>query len=105
MIKKVVDGNRIKKGSWVTFQTEDLVSAHITHAFQCTNPKKDSINVIEAVENDKVATYKLTTTVMLHMDVHKDEQQIGSKDFTKLAGSLTRQANNFFCYFLWFVVY
>jgi len=52
----------------------------------------DSVNVIEAIESssgDKksvTATYKLTTTVMLHMGVEK--QELGD---TVLAGSLTRQ--------------
>eukprot|EP01036_Dinobryon_divergens_P025563 gene25563-34123_t len=46
----------------------------------------DSINVVEAVEVDKVATYKLTTTVLLDMNVVSE--QAGS---TSLAGSLTRQ--------------
>jgi hypothetical protein len=48
----------------------------------------DSIHVIEAVENDSrtSATYKLTTTVMLHMGV--DRPELGD---TVLSGSLTRQ--------------
>lgn len=60
-----MDGDRyVKNGSW------------------------DSIHVIEAVENDKKtsATYKLTTTVMLHMGVERAE--LGD---TVLSGSLTRQ--------------
>ena len=47
---------------------------------------KDSINVVEAIEIDKVVTYKLTTTVMLDMNVASE--QAGA---TSLAGSLTRQ--------------
>ncbi len=47
----------------------------------------DSIHVVEALETDKSnATYKLTTTVMLHMTV--DKAELGD---TVLAGSLTRQ--------------
>lgn len=48
----------------------------------------DSIHVVEAVENDSKtsATYKLTTTVMLHMGV--DKAELGD---TVLSGSLTRQ--------------
>jgi len=48
----------------------------------------DSIHVVEAVENDSKtsATYKLTTTVMLHMGV--DRAELGD---TVLSGSLTRQ--------------
>jgi len=47
----------------------------------------DSINVIEArEEGGSSAVYKLTTTVMLHMDV--DSSEVGK---TKWAGSLTRQ--------------
>ena len=42
--------------------------------------------MVEAVEVDKVATYKLTTTVLLDMNVVSE--QAGS---TSLAGSLTRQ--------------
>lgn len=50
----------------------------------------DSIHVVEAVENDSKtsATYKLTTTVMLHMGV--DRAELGD---TVLSGSLTRQVN------------
>lgn len=48
----------------------------------------DSIHVVEATENDSKtsATYKLTTTVMLHMGV--DKVELGD---TLLSGSLTRQ--------------
>lgn len=48
----------------------------------------DSIHVVEATEsaNRTSATYKLTTTVMLHMGVDKPE--LGD---TLLSGSLTRQ--------------
>lgn len=48
----------------------------------------DSIHVVEATENDSKtsATYKLTTTVMLHMGV--DKVELGD---TILSGSLTRQ--------------
>ena len=48
----------------------------------------DSIHVVEATENATrtSATYKLTTTVMLHMGVDKPE--LGD---TLLSGSLTRQ--------------
>lgn len=52
----------------------------------------DSIHVVEAVENDNKtsATYKLTTTVMLHMGV--DRPELGD---TVLSGSLTRQVFHF----------
>lgn len=47
----------------------------------------DSIHVVEVEElSAKKATYKLTTTIMLHMAVEKAE--IGD---TVLSGSLTRQ--------------
>jgi capping protein beta len=47
----------------------------------------DSIHVVEVEEHGpKRATYKLTTTIMLHMAVEKPE--IGD---TILSGSLTRQ--------------
>lgn len=65
LIKKSVEGDRfVKKGCW------------------------DSIHVVEVTESsDKTsATYKLTTTVMLHMGVERAE--VGD---TVLAGSLTRQ--------------
>jgi hypothetical protein len=60
----VGDGDRyVKNGSW------------------------NSIHVVEAVDNDsKSSTYKLTTTVMLSMNVNK--QDIGE---TLWSGSLTRQ--------------
>lgn len=67
LIKKNVEGDRyVKTGCW------------------------DSIHVVEAVENDSKtsATYKLTTTVMLHMGV--DRAELGD---TVLSGSLTRQAS------------
>jgi capping protein beta len=60
-----VDNNRfVKDGSW------------------------DSIHVIEVIEKPgtRKATYKLTTTVMLRMNVSKDE--VGA---SSLSGSLTRQ--------------
>ena len=48
----------------------------------------DSIHVVEVADAEsKRATYKLTTTVMLSMDVHKDE--VGDSN---LSGSLTRMA-------------
>mmetsp|Transcript_1611 Transcript_1611/g.1751 ORF Transcript_1611/g.1751 Transcript_1611/m.1751 type:complete len:279 (-) Transcript_1611:191-1027(-) len=65
LIKKSVEGNQfIKEGCW------------------------DSIHIIEALEGEisSKATYKLTTTVMLHMGVEKSE--VGN---TSLSGSLTRQ--------------
>lgn len=65
LIKKAVDGNRyVKSGSW------------------------DSIHIIEVVDKGmhKTASYKLTTTVMLWMNVVKEE--VGT---TSLSGSLTRQ--------------
>jgi hypothetical protein len=48
----------------------------------------DSIHVVEALDNDSrtSTTYKLTTTVMLHMGVERPE--LGD---THLSGSLTRQ--------------
>lgn len=51
----------------------------------------DSIHVVEATENDSKtsATYKLTTTVMLHMGV--DKVELGD---TLLSGSLTRQVRS-----------
>lgn len=50
----------------------------------------DSIHVIEVKESNggKQASYKLTTTVTLHMDVKKAE--VGK---TNLSGSLSRQAS------------
>jgi len=42
--------------------------------------------VVEVVENDRAATYKLTTTVMLNMNMNN--VQVGD---ALLAGSLTRQ--------------
>ena len=50
----------------------------------------DSIHVVEAVEsaNKTSATYKLTTTIMLSMQVEKIE--VGE---TLLSGSLTRQVS------------
>jgi len=63
LIKKIVAGDRyVKNGCW------------------------DSINVVEVVENDKAATYKLTTTVLLNMNMNNT--QVGD---ALLAGSLTRQ--------------
>jgi len=54
----------------------------------------DSIHVVEATENDSKtsATYKLTTTVMLHMGV--DKVELGD---TILSGSLTRQVRVLAC--------
>lgn len=47
----------------------------------------DSIHVIEVhEESSSKATYKLTSTIMLHMNV--DKQEVGQ---TNLSGSLTRQ--------------
>ena len=48
----------------------------------------DSIHIVEALqgENSSKATYKLTTTVILHMSVEKDE--VGK---SSLSGTLTRQ--------------
>lgn len=66
LVKKNVEGDRyVKKGCW------------------------DSIHVVEVTESEdkSSATYKLTTTVMLHMGVEKAE--VGD---TTLAGSLTRQS-------------
>lgn len=50
----------------------------------------DSIHIIETLQNEgpSKATYKLTTTVMLHMSVDKFE--VGN---STLSGSLTRQVN------------
>lgn len=64
LIKKKVTGDRyVNKGSW------------------------DSVNVIEVIEESATkANYKLTTTVMLHMEV--DKEDVGK---TTLSGSLTRQ--------------
>ena len=65
LIKKNVAGDRyVNKGSW------------------------DSINVVEvAEETPSKANYKLTTTVMVHMEV--DKEVVGK---TTLSGSLTRQS-------------
>jgi len=64
LVKKNVDNDRsVKEGCW------------------------DAIHVVEVEEHSpKRATYKLTTTIMLHMAVEKPE--IGD---TLLSGSLTRQ--------------
>ena len=63
LIKKKVEGDRfVNKGSW------------------------DSINIVEVSEDGGKATYKLTTTVMLHMEV--DKEVVGK---TSLSGSLNRQ--------------
>ena len=64
LIKKNVSGDRyVNKGSW------------------------DSINVVEVTEEGtSKANYKLTSTVILHMEV--DKEVVGK---TSLAGSLTRQ--------------
>jgi len=65
LIKKQVAGHRfVSDGAW------------------------DSIHVVEVKERGTQATYKLTTTVMLSMDVHKD--QVGDSN---LSGSLTRMAS------------
>lgn len=65
LIKKEVEGDRsVRKGVW------------------------DSIHVVEvSQESPTKATYKLTTTIMLHMEVDKDE--VGD---ALLSGSLTRQS-------------
>lgn len=65
LVKKIVEGNAfVKEGYW------------------------NSIHVIEVQEEGtSKATYKLTTTVMLHMGVQR--QEVGT---TNLSGSLTRQA-------------
>mmetsp|Transcript_23983 Transcript_23983/g.73990 ORF Transcript_23983/g.73990 Transcript_23983/m.73990 type:complete len:281 (-) Transcript_23983:1-843(-) len=64
LIKKTVAGHQfVSEGAW------------------------DSIHVVEVAEGGPRATYKLTTTVMLAMDVHKAE--VGD---TNLSGSLTRTA-------------
>lgn len=67
LIKKFVEGNRfVNSGYW------------------------DSIHVVEVNEtSSSKATYKLTTTVMLSMNVVKEE--VGE---TLLAGSLTRQSES-----------
>lgn len=65
LVKKKVTGDRfVNKGSW------------------------DSINVVEVTEEGggSKATYKLTSTVMLHMEV--DKEVVGK---TSLSGSLNRQ--------------
>lgn len=64
LIKKKVTGDRfVQVGTW------------------------DSINVVEVREESSTkASYKLTTTVLLHMGVDKTE--VGN---TTLSGSLTRQ--------------
>ena len=51
----------------------------------------DSIHIIETLQGESPtkATYKLTTTVMLHMSVEKSE--VGK---STLSGSLTRQVTN-----------
>ena len=52
----------------------------------------DSINVVEVKEDGAAkASYKLTTTVMLHMGVEKAE--VGS---TTLSGTMTRQVLVFY---------
>ena len=69
LIKKKVAGDRfVNKGSW------------------------DSINVVEVNEESGglKATYKLTSTVMLHMEV--DKEVVGK---TCLSGSLNRQVIDF----------
>jgi capping protein (actin filament) muscle Z-line, beta len=54
----------------------------------------DSINVVEVLEESSTkATYKLTTTVILHMDV--DKELVGK---TSLSGSLTRQVTAYFLF-------
>ena len=65
LIKKAVSGHKfVNEGAW------------------------DSIHVVEVSEGaDKKANYKLTTTVMLSMDVHK--AAVGDSN---LSGSLTRMA-------------
>lgn len=63
LIKKNVQGDRfVKSGSW------------------------DSIHIVEVTDNKTSATYKLTTTVMLGMNV--DKQEVGEATWS---GSLTRQ--------------
>ena len=51
----------------------------------------DSIHIVEALDGETAGktTYKLTTTVMLHMEVEKPE--VGN---TSLSGSLTRQVKH-----------
>ena len=49
--------------------------------------------MVEAIEVDKVATYKLTTTVLLDMNVVSEQAGV-----TSLAGSLTRQVGNYDSY-------
>lgn len=51
----------------------------------------DSIHIVEALDGETAGktTYKLTTTVMLHMEVEKPE--VGN---TSLSGSLTRQVKD-----------
>ena len=67
LIKKRVQGNEfVKDGCW------------------------DSIHIVEAIEESpSKATYKLTTTVIVHMGV--DREEVGS---TTLSGTLTRQVMN-----------
>ena len=64
LIKKRVQGNEfVKDGCW------------------------DSIHIVEATEeSSSKATYKLTTTVIVHMGV--DREEVGN---TTLSGTLTRQ--------------
>lgn len=56
----------------------------------------DSIHIVEAVEESSSrATYKLTTTVILHMGV--DREEVGC---TTLSGTLTRQVRRFLFVFM-----
>jgi capping protein beta len=48
----------------------------------------DSVHVFEAVDHTRTASYKLTTTVMLHMTA--STQALGSMN---LSGNLTRQVS------------
>jgi hypothetical protein len=50
----------------------------------------DSIHIVEVTDNKTSATYKLTTTVMLGMNV--DKQEVGEATWS---GSLTRQVRLF----------
>jgi hypothetical protein len=52
----------------------------------------DSVHVFEAVDHTRTASYKLTSTVMLHMTT--STSTLGSMN---LSGNLTRQVHT--CYF------
>jgi len=69
LIKKVGEGSKKMKGAW------------------------DSIHVVEVLTSDRgVATYKLTSTVMLYMKTNK-----ASHGEMNLSGSMTRQVENKDC--------